>query len=53
MDAKSLKTKQENLGRRRHTLFKKAYELGRDYNIEAALILRHNGRYFTYRSVDQ
>jgi hypothetical protein len=44
--------KAENLRRRKETLLKKAYELGKDYGVDVALILRQNGRYFTYRSVD-
>jgi hypothetical protein len=53
MGAKNLKRKQEDLRRKKKTLFKKVYEFGRDYNINLVLIIHHNGRYFTYRSVDQ
>jgi hypothetical protein len=43
----------ENLGRRKKTVLKKVYELGEYDGIEVALIIRQNGRFFTYRSVDQ
>ena len=38
--------------RRKETLFKKAYELGKHDGVDVALILRQNGRFFTYKSVD-
>jgi hypothetical protein len=44
--------KAENLRRRKETLFKKVYELGKYDGVDVALILRQNGRYFTYRSID-
>jgi hypothetical protein len=46
------KRKGENLRWRKETLFKKVYELGKYYDVDVALILRQNGRLFTYRSVD-
>jgi len=46
------KRRTENLRRRKETLLKKVHELGRDYGVDVALILRQNGRYFTYRSID-
>jgi hypothetical protein len=46
------KRRSENLGRRKKTLLKKVYELGECDGIEVALIIRQNGRFFTYRSVD-
>ena len=46
------KRRLENLGRRKKTLFKKAYELGEYDGIDVALIIRQNGRFFTYRSID-
>jgi hypothetical protein len=47
------KRKRESLRRRKKTLVKKVHEFGRDFNIDVALILCKNGRYFTYRSIDQ
>jgi hypothetical protein len=44
--------KAENLRGRKETLLKKVYELGKEYGVDVALILRQNGRYFTYRSID-
>jgi SRF-type transcription factor (DNA-binding and dimerisation domain) len=46
------KRRSENLGRRKKTLLKKVYEFGEYDGIEVALIIRQNGRFFTYRSVD-
>jgi SRF-type transcription factor (DNA-binding and dimerisation domain) len=44
--------KGENLRRRKETLFKKVYEVGKYNKVDVALILRQNGRYFTYRSIN-
>jgi hypothetical protein len=44
--------KAENLRRRKETLFKKVYELGKYDGVDVALILHQNSRYFTYRSID-
>ncbi len=49
----NLNRKQENLRRRKKTLIKKAYEFGKDFDFEVALILSKKGRYFTFRSLDQ
>jgi len=50
---KNLRQKKiENLGQRKKTVFKKVYELGKYDSVDVALILRHNGRLFTYRSID-
>ena len=46
------KRRSENLRRRKETLLKKVYELGKDYGVDVALILRQNGQYFTYRSIE-
>ncbi len=46
------KRRSENLGRRKKTVLKKVYELGEYDGIEVALIIRQNGRFFTYRSMD-
>jgi SRF-type transcription factor (DNA-binding and dimerisation domain) len=53
MGNNNLKRKQENLRRRKKTLVKKVYEFGKDFDFEVALILSKNGRYFTFRSLDQ
>jgi hypothetical protein len=42
----------ENLRRRKETLFKKVYEVGKYDGVDVALIMRQNGRFFTYRSID-
>jgi hypothetical protein len=53
---KRSKRTQENMRRRMKTLIRKVYQFGRDfrevYDIEVALTICQNGRYFTYRSVD-
>jgi SRF-type transcription factor (DNA-binding and dimerisation domain) len=41
-----------NLARRKKTLLKKVYELGKYYDVDVALIIRQNGQYITYRSID-
>jgi hypothetical protein len=42
----------ENLRRRKETLFKKVFRLGEYVGVDVALIIRQNGRFFTYRSID-
>jgi hypothetical protein len=46
------KRKTNNLARRKKTLLKKVYELGKYYDVDVALIIRQNGQYITYRSID-
>ena len=46
------KRKQENLRRRINTLLKKVHELGGRCDVDVALIIRRNGRFITYRSID-
>ena len=46
------KRRSENLGRRKKTVLKKIYELGKYDGIDVALIIRQNDRFFTYRSID-
>src|SRR5450432_4877420 len=46
------KKRSENLGRRKKTVLKKVYELGEYDGIDVALIIRQNGRFFTYRSIN-
>jgi len=48
----SKRRKAENLRQRKETLFKKAHELGKYYDVDVALIIRQNGRFFTYKSID-
>ena len=42
----------DNLGRRKKTLLKKVYELGKYYDVDVALIIHQNSQYITYRSMD-
>jgi hypothetical protein len=53
MEAKILRNKREQLRRGRKTLFKKAHKLAKVHGIDIAVIMHKNGRYFTYRSLDQ
>jgi hypothetical protein len=53
MAASSLKNEREKLRRRKQSFFRKAYEIGKLFDIDGAVILHKNGRYFTYRSMDQ
>jgi hypothetical protein len=48
------KRRSERLLRRKFTLFKKAYEISKFCDMDAAVFLysRKTGRYFTYRSID-
>jgi len=46
------KKRSKNLSRRRKTVFKKVHELGQHDGVDVALIVRQNGQYFTYRSID-
>jgi hypothetical protein len=50
---RAAKRRGQNLSRRRDTLFIKAYELGKDFGIDVAVILKRNGQYYTYRSIDR
>jgi hypothetical protein len=43
----------ENLGRRIETLLIKAHELWTMFGVDAAVILKNNTRYHTYRSTDK
>jgi hypothetical protein len=42
----------DNLGRRKKTLLRKVYELGKYYDVDVALIIRQNGQFTPYRSID-
>jgi hypothetical protein len=42
----------DNLGRRKKNLLEKVYELGRYYVVDVVLIIRQNGQFITYRSID-
>ena len=48
---RAAKRRGQNLSRRRETLFIKAYELGKNFGIDVAVILKRNGQYHTYRSI--
>ena len=50
---RAAKGRSQNLSRRRETLFNKAYELGENFGIDVAVILKRNGQYYTYRSIDR
>jgi SRF-type transcription factor (DNA-binding and dimerisation domain) len=42
----------DNLGRRKKNLLEKVYELGRYYVVDVVLIIRQNGQFITYGSID-
>jgi hypothetical protein len=52
MEAKILGNKREQLRKGKKTLFKKAHRL-EVHEIDIAIIVHKNGRYYTYRSMDQ
>jgi hypothetical protein len=43
----------ERMRRRKLGLFKKAHTFSRDFDMDVAVIIHKNGRYYTYRSNDQ
>ena len=47
------RAKRDMYRKRKSTLVKKAYELGKLCEVDVAVIICRNGRYFTYRSLDQ
>jgi hypothetical protein len=47
------KRQNTNLRRRIETLFIKSYEIWETYGTDVAVVLRKNGRYSTYRSIDE
>jgi hypothetical protein len=53
MAAGSQKIEREKERKRKKTLLRKAYELGKLCDVDVAVILHKNGRYFTYRSIDK
>ncbi|KAI9765389.1 MAG: hypothetical protein M1839_005511 [Geoglossum umbratile] len=53
MATKVLKNRMERLRKRKKTLFKRAHELGTLCSVDVAVIIRKDGRYFTYRSINQ
>ena len=53
MDAKILKNKREQLRRGKKALIKRAHKFGKVHGVDIAIIMRKNGRYDTYRSMDQ
>jgi len=50
--AYATKAKTQQFSRRRPSLIKKADQLARLCNADVAVIIRRNGRYYTYRSID-
>lgn len=48
----TMKRQSERLRRRKATLFKKAWDLGRECNVDVAVIICQRGRYYTFRSLD-
>ena len=48
-----VKKRSEMMRRRKHGLFKKAYELGKLCDADVAVIVRKNGRFYTYRSTGE
>jgi hypothetical protein len=53
MAAGSRKNEREKERKRKKTLLRKAYELGKLCDVDVAVILHKNGRYVTYRSTDK
>ena len=54
MDTKKiLKDKREQLRRRKLGLFKRGHKFGKAYEGDVVIILRKNGQYYTYRSLNQ
>ena len=51
--ANEKKQKREMMRKRKHSLFKKAYELGKLCDADVAVIVRINSRFYTYRSTDK
>ncbi|PQE15360.1 hypothetical protein CJF32_00010809 [Rutstroemia sp. NJR-2017a WRK4] len=43
----------ERSRQRKITLFKKVYNIGREYQVDIAVIIYQNGQYCTFRSLDQ
>jgi SRF-type transcription factor (DNA-binding and dimerisation domain) len=52
MVTNNCKRRTDNVGRRKKTLLKKAHKLGKYDGVDVAVIIRQNGKFFTYRSVD-
>lgn len=50
---KDRKNRTERVRKRKKSLIKKADELARISGADVALIIRKNGRYWTYRSINQ
>jgi len=47
------KAKTAQFTKKKTSIIKKAYQLGRLYNADVALIIRKNGIYYTYRLTDR
>jgi len=48
-EAKKLR---KSLQRRKHTIFQKAYELGKFHGVEVAVTIYGQGRFYTFRTTD-
>jgi len=48
-----VKRRSERLRKRKHTLFKKAYELGKDYDVDIAVIIYQYGKYYIFKSTEK
>jgi len=54
MDVKKIpKNKREQLRRGKLGLFKRGHKFGKAHEVDVAIILRKNGQYYTYRSLNQ
>lgn len=49
----TIKQRREMMRRRKHSLFKKAYELEKLCDADVAVIVCKNGRFYIYKSTDQ
>jgi hypothetical protein len=52
MVTNNCKRRTDNIGQRKKTLLKKAYELGKYDGVDVAVIICQNSKFFTYRLVD-
>jgi hypothetical protein len=50
---KAQKRRYQNASRRRETLVHKVFEYGELFDADVALIIYQNGKYYTYRSIDE
>ncbi len=52
-ETRKRKKKSKRIKRKRITLFRKVHELGKSDDLKIAVIIFHNGQYFTYRNMDE